>query len=133
MQDVTHPVCPSWGRPFLAVDLILSCIEKGKLQHKGEFFFSSVDFLCPNCKLQFFTWKGSLIAVKCIYPANIWLKDAVPRRGYTEGHAWERLFWALVLSESLDMILTSINKSPNQKKTRGRMGLAVKSPRWLEK
>lgn len=44
MQDVTHPVCPSWGRPFLAVDLILSCIEKGKLQHKGGFFSLSLQW-----------------------------------------------------------------------------------------
>lgn len=67
---------------------------------------SSVNFICPSHKLQFFSWRGSLIAVKRIYPANVWLKDAGPRRGYTQGHAWERLFWALVLSEPLGMVFT---------------------------
>lgn len=34
---VTHPVCPSWGRSFIAVNLIMLHIEMGKLQHEGFF------------------------------------------------------------------------------------------------
>lgn len=44
--------------------------------------------------------------MKCLYPANIWLKGAGPRRGGVPGN----LFWAPVFYDTLGMILMCINK-----------------------
>lgn len=92
-----------------------------------------MDFIFPSHKVQFFSGRGSLIAVKSIQ-ASCGLKVLVQEWIMQRDMLGRGCFGPLY---SLSLLVwfwhKSTSKSYNQKKKRGRLGLAVRSPSWLEK